>query len=145
MAIERTLGLIKPDALEKGIIGKIIDRIESAGLRPIAIRLVRLSQAQAEAFYAVHRERPFFPSLVRFMTQGPIVALALEGQNAVLRWREVMGATDPKKADQGTIRKDFATDVEKNSVHGSDSPQNASVELGFFFAQTDLWPYDWRK
>ncbi len=143
MANERTLAMIKPDALEKGVFGKIIDRIESAGLKPIGMKLVRLTPAQAEAFYAVHRERPFFASLVKFMTGGPVVAMCLEGPNAVAKWREVMGATDPKKANAGTIRKDFATDVEKNSVHGSDSAENAAKEVAFFFTQLDLAPYEW--
>src|SRR5215208_5528335 len=121
MAIERTLSIIKPDGVEKAIIGKVISRFESQGLKPIAIRLARLSQLEAEGFYAVHRARPFFGDLVKFMTSGPVVLMVLEGEAAVARNREIMGATDPKKAADGTIRKLFATDIEKNTVHGSDS------------------------
>ncbi|HUB07691.1 MAG TPA: nucleoside-diphosphate kinase [Myxococcales bacterium] len=144
MASQRTLSLIKPDGLEKGIVGKIVARFEEKKLKPVAMKLVRLTQAQAEGFYAVHRERPFFKSLCQFMTSGPILAMVLEGENAVARNREIMGATDPKKADAGTIRKDFATDVEKNTVHGSDSPENAAVEIAYFFGQLELQPYDWK-
>jgi nucleoside-diphosphate kinase len=144
MASQRTLSLIKPDGLEKGIVGKIVARFEEKRLKPVAMKLVRLTQAQAEGFYAVHRERPFFKSLCQFMTSGPILAMVLEGENAVARNREIMGATDPKKADAGTIRKDFATDVEKNTVHGSDSPENAAVEIAYFFGQLELQPYDWK-
>jgi nucleoside-diphosphate kinase len=145
MANERTLAIIKPDALEKGVIGKIIDRIEGAGLKPVAMKLLRLTQSQAEGFYAVHRERPFFASLVKFMTDGPVVAMCLEGPNAVGKWREVMGATDPKKANAGTIRKDFATDVEKNSAHGSDSAENAVKEVAFFFSSLEIASYEWSR
>lgn len=143
MSLERTLALIKPDALRRGVIGKIADRLESSGLKPIAVRLLQLSPPQAEAFYAVHRERPFYPSLVKFMTSGPIVALVLEGENAVAQYREVMGATDPARAAAGTLRKDFATDVEQNAVHGSDSKDNAAKEIAFFFSHTEIHPYDW--
>ncbi len=145
MATQRTLSLIKPDGLEKGIVGKIIARFEERGLKPVAVKLVRLTQAQAEGFYAVHRARPFFPSLVQFMTSGPILAMVLEGDDAVAKNREIMGATDPAKAAAGTIRKDFATDVEKNTVHGSDSPENAAIEIAYFFGQLELHPYDWKK
>ncbi|MHB8420374.1 MAG: nucleoside-diphosphate kinase [Myxococcales bacterium] len=144
MAIQRTLSLIKPDGLEKGLIGKIVGRFEERKLKPIAVKLVRLTQAQAEGFYAVHRERPFFKSLCQFMTSGPLLAMVLEGENAVAKNREIMGATDPKKADPGTIRKDFATDMEKNTVHGSDSPENAAIEIAFFFDQLEIQPYDWK-
>jgi nucleoside-diphosphate kinase len=145
MATQRTLSLIKPDGLEKGLIGKIIARFEEKGLKPVAIKLLHLTGPQAEGFYAVHRERPFFKSLCASMTAGPILAMVLEGENAVLKNREIMGATDPKKADAGTIRKDFATDVEKNTVHGSDSPENAAIEIAFFFDQLQLHAYPWKK
>jgi nucleoside-diphosphate kinase len=145
MATQRTLSLIKPDGLEKGIIGKIIARFEEKGLKPVAIKLLQLTGPQAEGFYAVHRERPFFKSLCASMTAGPILAMVLEGDGAVLKNREIMGATDPKKADAGTIRKDFATDVEKNTVHGSDSPENAAIEIAYFFDQLQLHTYAWKK
>jgi len=145
MAIERTLSLIKPDGLEKGVVGKLITRFEERGLKPVAVKLVQLAQTQAEGFYAVHRARPFFGSLVQFMTRGPILAMVLEGENAVQKNREIMGATDPAKAAAGTIRKDFATDVEQNTVHGSDSAENAAVEIAYFFSQLELLPYTWKK
>lgn len=145
MAVERTLSIIKPDGVEKGIIGKIIARFEEKGLKPVAIRLTRLSQAEAEGFYAVHRARPFFGDLVKFMTSGPVVLMVLEGENAVAANREIMGATDPKKAAEGTIRKDFATDIEKNTVHGSDSPENARVEVSYFFPEVQVHAYEWKK
>ena len=145
MATERTLSIIKPDGVEKGIIGKIISRFESNGLKPIAIRLAHLSRREAEGFYAVHKARPFFADLVTFMTSGPVVLMVLEGENAVLKNRDIMGATDPKKAAEGTIRKDFATDIEKNTVHGSDSPENARVEVSYFFPEVQVHPYVWTK
>ncbi len=145
MAIERTLSIIKPDGIEKGVIGKIISRFESQGLKPVAMRLSRLSQVEAEGFYAVHKTRPFFNDLVRFMTSGPVLLMVLEGESAVARNREVMGATDPKKAAEGTIRKDFATDIEKNTVHGSDSAENAKIEIGYFFPETAICTYEWKK
>ncbi len=145
MAVERTLSIIKPDGVEKGVIGQVVARFEQAGLKPIALRMVHLSRAEAEGFYAVHKARPFFNDLVKFMTSGPAVLMVLEGENAVARNREIMGATDPKKAAAGTIRKDFATDIEKNTVHGSDSPENAAIEVAYFFRQVDLHPYEWRK
>ena len=145
MAIERTLSIIKPDGVEKGLIGKIIAKFEESGLKPVAIRLTHLSQAEAEGFYAVHRERPFFKDLVKFMTSGPSVLMVLEGEDAVAKNREIMGATDPKKAAEGTIRKLFATDIEKNTVHGSDSPENARIEVSYFFPQTQVHAYDWKK
>ncbi len=144
MANERTLSIIKPDGVEKGIIGKVISRFESSGLKPVGVRMTRLSRAEAEGFYAVHRERPFFDDLVKFMTSGPVVLMVLEGEGAVARNREVMGATDPKKAAEGTIRKDFATDIEKNTVHGSDSPENAKVEIAYFFPETAITSYAWK-
>jgi nucleoside-diphosphate kinase len=145
MAFERTLSIIKPDGVEKAVIGKVIARFEDAGLKPVAIRLAQLSKAQAEGFYAVHKARPFFGDLVKFMTSGPVVLMVLEGEGAVARNREIMGATDPKKADAGTIRKDFATDIEKNTVHGSDSPDNAKVEIAYFFPEVEIHPYEWKK
>jgi nucleoside-diphosphate kinase len=145
MASQRTLSLIKPDGLEKGLLGKIIARFEEKGLKPVGLKLLRLTAPQAEGFYAVHRERPFFKSLCASMTAGPILAMVLEGENAVAKNRELMGATDHKKADAGTIRKDFATDVEKNTVHGSDSPENAAIEIAYFFDQLQLQQYDWKK
>lgn len=145
MAIERTLSIIKPDGLEKGIIGKIIDRFEQNGLKPVAMRMQWLSQKEAEGFYAVHKERPFFKDLVTFMTSGPVVLMVLEGENAVLKNREIMGATNPEKANPGTIRKDFATNVEKNTVHGSDSPENAKTEIAYFFRETEIHSYDWKN
>jgi nucleoside-diphosphate kinase len=138
MATERTLSIIKPDATRRNLTGKVNAEIEAAGLRIVAQRRLQLTKAQAEAFYAVHKERPFFRGLVDFMISGPVVAQVLEGDNAVARNREVMGATDPKKAAPGTIRAQFAEDIEANSVHGSDSAENAAVEIGFFFAGTDI-------
>ena len=140
MAVERTLSIIKPDATRRNLTGKIIAKFEDAGLRVIASRRIRLSKADAEAFYAVHRERPFFPSLVAFMTSGPVVVQVLEGENAIAKNREVMGATNPANAAPGTIRKDFAESIEANSVHGSDSLENAATEIAFFFAGVDICP-----
>ena len=145
MTIERTLSILKPDALEKGVIGKIITRFEDAGLKPVAIRLQHLSKADAEGFYAVHKERGFFKDLVTFMTSGPVVIQVLEGENAVLKNRELMGATDPKKADKGTIRADFAKSIDANTVHGSDSLENAKNEIAYFFRATELAHYEWKK
>jgi nucleoside-diphosphate kinase len=136
--MERTLCIIKPDAVASGHTGRILDRIEASGLRVVALRMRRLDRAEAERFYAVHRERPFFKSLVGFMSSGPIVVAALEGPDAIGRYRKLMGATNPAQADPGTLRKDFATDVEKNAVHGSDSPDTARQEVGFFFAAADF-------
>lgn len=145
MAQERTLSIIKPDGLEKGVIGKIIARFEEHGLKPVAIRLAHLSQSQAEGFYAVHKARPFFKDLVTFMTSGPVVLMVLEGENAIQRNRDIMGATNPANASPGTIRKDFATDVEKNTVHGSDGPETAKAEIAYFFRETELHPYAYRR
>jgi nucleoside-diphosphate kinase len=138
MAIERTLSIIKPDATRRNLTGQINARLEAAGLRIVAQRRLRLSRAQAEAFYAVHKERPFYRSLCAFMTSGPVVVQVLEGDNAVERHRAVMGATDPAKAEPGTIRKDFAESIEANSVHGSDAPDTAAREIAFFFAEADI-------
>ena len=140
MAIERTFSIIKPDAVAKNVIGPIVAKLEAAGLRVIAARMMRLTEAQAKAFYAVHKERPFYNDLVKFMTEGPVVVQVLEGEDAVKRNREVMGATDPAKADPDTIRKDFAESIEANSVHGSDSPENAAQEIAFFFSQVEICP-----
>ena len=138
MSTERTLSIIKPDATRRNLTGKIIDRFETAGLRVVAQRRVWLSNKEAEAFYAVHKARPFFNDLVKFMTSGPVVVQVLEGPNAVAKNREIMGATDPSKAAAGTIRKDFAESIEANSVHGSDSAENAANEIRFFFADTEI-------
>jgi len=140
MAVERTLSIVKPDAIAKNIIGKIYNRFEDNGLRIVAAKMLRLSREQAENFYAVHRERPFFHDLVNFMISGPIMVQVLEGEDAIAKNREVMGATDPRKAASGTIRADFADNVEENAVHGSDSPETASVEIEFFFTNTEICP-----
>jgi nucleoside-diphosphate kinase len=145
MAIERTLSIIKPDGVEKGVIGKVIGRFEANGLKPVAMKMKLLSRSEAEGFYAVHKARPFFADLVKFMTSGPVVLMVLEGEGAVAKNREVMGATDPRKAAEGTIRKDFATDIEKNTVHGSDSPENARIEVSYFFPEIEILPYEWRR
>src|SRR5436309_15631706 len=138
MAVEQTLSIIKPDATRRNITGEIIARCEKAGLRVVAQKRVMLSTAQAEAFYNVHKARPFFQGLVEFMTSGPVVVQVLEGENAISKNREVMGATDPAKAAAGTIRKDFAESIEANSVHGSDSPENAAAEIAFFFKDDEI-------
>lgn len=138
MALERTFSIIKPDATRRNITGKIIDRLESAGLRVVAQKRLLLSKSEAEGFYGVHRERPFFDGLVAFMTSGPVVVQVLEGENAVAKNREVMGATDPANADAGTIRKDFAENIEANSVHGSDAVETAAEEIAYFFAATEI-------
>ena len=145
MAIERTLSIIKPDAVERGLVGAIVDRFEKGGLKPVAIRLERLSEALAGGFYAVHRERPFYRDLVAYMTSGPVVVMVLEGENAIARNREIMGATDPAKAAAGTIRKDFAQNIERNSVHGSDAPETARTEIAYFFRATEQHAYDWKR
>ena len=145
MAIERTLSIIKPDGVEKGVIGKVIAKFEEVGLKPIAVRMTQLSKADAEGFYAVHKARPFFGDLVKFMTSGPVVLMVLEGESAVAKNREVMGATDPAKAADGTIRKLFASNIEKNTVHGSDSLENAAIEVAYFFPQVAIHPYEWKK
>src|SRR5256714_5989249 len=134
MAKERTFSIIKPDAVAKNVIGGITVKLEVAGLRVIASKMVRLTEAQAKAFYAVHKERPFYGDLVKFMTEGPVIVQVLEGDNAVAKNREVMGATNPEKAAAGTIRKDFATNIERNAVHGSDAPETAREEIAFFFS-----------
>ena len=140
MAVERTLSIVKPDGVRKNVIGEVYRRFEQAGLKIVAARMMKLSQAQAEGFYAVHRERPFFKDLVSYMTSGPVIVQVLEGDNAVAKHREIMGATDPKKAAPGTIRADLAESIEQNVVHGSDSLENAAREIGHFFAETELCP-----
>lgn len=140
MAVERTLSIIKPDAVAKNVIGQIYTRFEAAGLRIIAARMRQLSQAEAEGFYAVHRERPFFRDLVNFMISGPVMVQVLEGDNAIARNRDLMGATDPKKAAPGTIRADFADSIDANAVHGSDGPDTARQEIGYFFPTLDIHP-----
>jgi nucleoside-diphosphate kinase len=140
VSVERTLSILKPDVVAKNQIGAVLSYIEKAGLRIIASRMMQLTQAEAEGFYAVHRERPFFADLVKFMTSGPVLVSVLEGQNAVAKHREIMGATDPKKAAPGTIRADFASSIDENACHGSDSLENAAVEIAYFFRQTELCP-----
>jgi nucleoside-diphosphate kinase len=136
--LERTLSIIKPDAIKAGHMGAILDAIESSGLKVVATRLVHLTRREAEGFYAVHRERPFFKSLVEFMTSGPCLVSALEGDGAIARYRKLMGATNPAQAEPGTLRKRFASDIERNAVHGSDSPETARQEIAYFFAEVDL-------
>jgi len=138
MAIERTFSIIKPDAVAKNVIGPITAKFEAAGLRILASKMVRLTEAQAQAFYGVHRERPFFAGLVKFMTEGPVSVQVREGRNAFLKNREIMGATNPEKADAGTIRKEFADNIERNAVHGSDAQETAKEEIAFFFSTAEL-------
>lgn len=138
MALERTFSIVKPDGVQKNLIGEVYRRFEQAGLRIVAARMTQLTQVQAEGFYAVHRERPFFKDLVKYMISGPVMLQVLEGENAVAKNRELMGATDPKKADKGTIRADLASSIEENVVHGSDSATTAQAEIAYFFAATDL-------
>jgi len=138
MALERTLSIVKPDGVARNLIGEVYRRFEAAGLRIVAARMLRLSQAEAEAFYAVHKDRPFYRDLVRYMTSGPVVAQVLEGENAIARNREIMGATDPKKAAPGTIRADLAQSIEQNVVHGSDAADTAAREIRFFFRDTEI-------
>jgi nucleoside-diphosphate kinase len=140
MALERTFSIVKPDGVARNLIGEVYRRFEQAGLRIVASRMVHLSQSEAEGFYAVHRERPFFKDLVKYMTSGPVVVQVLEGENAVLKNREIMGATDPKKAAPGTIRADLAQSIEANTVHGSDAPETAAVEIAYFFRATEICP-----
>ena len=138
MAVERTLSIIKPDAVAKNVIGEIYTRFERAGLKIIAARMMRLSRAHAEGFYAVHKERPFFKDLVDFMISGPVMVQVLEGEDAIQKNRDLMGATDPKKADKGTIRADFAQSIDANAVHGSDSPESAATEIAYFFPTLEI-------
>ncbi len=136
--MERTLSIIKPDCVARGIIGEVIKKLEDNKIKIIAMKMLRMTKAQAEGFYAVHKERPFFESLTDFMTSGPVVVMVLEGENVIDKYRELMGATDCKEAAEGTIRKDFATDIEKNVVHGSDSPETADFEIGYFFNSFEI-------
>ncbi len=138
MAIERTISIIKPDAVAKDVIGQIYSRFENNGLRVIAAKMKHLSTKEAQDFYAVHKERPFFPALVEFMTSGPVMIQVLEGENAVAKNRELMGATNPKEAAAGTIRADFAESIDANAVHGSDSAENAAIEIAYFFSQSEI-------
>ena len=140
MSIERTLSIVKPDGVGRNLIGEVYRRFEQAGLKVVAARMLRLSQGEAEGFYAVHRERPFFKDLVRFMTSGPVMVQVLEGENAIAKNREVMGATDPKKADKGTIRADLASSIDENIVHGSDAADTAAREIGYFFREIEICP-----
>ena len=140
MGVERTLSIIKPDSVAKNIIGQIYDRLAKAGLKIIAAKMLHLSQSQAEGFYAIHNERPFFNDLVAFMTSGPVFVQVLEGENAIAKHREVMGATDPKQAEPGTIRADFAESIDENAVHGSDGADTAKTEIDFFFEPEDICP-----
>lgn len=140
MALERTFSIIKPDATARNLTGAINAVIEKAGLRIVAQKRIRMTREQAETFYAVHKDRPFFGELVEFMTSGPVVVQVLEGENAIAKNRELMGATDPKKAEPGTIRADFADSIDANAVHGSDAPETAAVEIAYFFASTELCP-----
>ncbi len=139
MAIERTLSIVKPDAVAQNVIGEIYARFEKAGLKIVAAKMVWLSENEAGRFYAVHKERPFFPDLVKFMTSGPVMVQVLEGENAILKNRELMGATDPKKAEKGTIRADFAQSIDANAVHGSDAKETAAVEIAFFFPEQSIY------
>ena len=139
MAVERTLSIIKPDAVAKNVIGQIYARFESGGLRIVAARMAQLSLAEAEAFYAVHRGRPFFDDLVSFMVSGPVMIQILEGEDAIAKNRQLMGATDPKKAEKGTIRADFADSIDANAVHGSDAPETAAIEMAFFFPAMNVY------
>jgi len=135
---QRTLSIVKPDGVRKGVVGEVVRRFEGAGIRIVAMRMLRLTKKDAEGFYAVHRERPFFASLTDFMSSGPIVAMVLEGPDVIARNRELMGATDPKKADKGTMRADLADNVEQNIVHGSDAPETAAIEIRYFFSELDI-------
>ena len=140
MALERTFSIVKPDGVARNLIGQVYTRFEAAGLKVVASKLTQLSRAQAEGFYAVHKARPFFNDLVTYMISGPVVLQVLEGENAVLKNREIMGATDPKKADKGTIRADLAESIEANTVHGSDAPETAATEIAYFFRSTEICP-----
>jgi len=140
MTVQRTLAIVKPDAVAKRVVGQILTRIEETGFTIVAAKLVQMSIAEARGFYFVHRERPFYQSLCEFMIEGPSLLMVLEGENAIQRWRDLMGATDPAKAAPGTIRKDFASSIEANAVHGSDSPESAAVEIPYFFSSLELCP-----
>ena len=143
MGTERTLGIIKPDAVQKGVIGEIMNRIEASDLKIVGVKMLQMNKAKAEGFYAVHKEKEFFPALVTFMTSAPVVVMALEGEGAISKWREVMGPTDSAKAPEGTLRGDYGADIQCNVVHGSDAPETAKFELGYFFEPHELVKYDW--
>lgn len=143
MATERTLGVIKPDAMEKGVIGEIILRAEEANLKMVGAKMLALDKKRAEGFYAVHKGKHFFDSLITFITSGPVLVFVLDGENAIAKWREVMGVTNPEEAGEGTIRKDFGTSIEKNAVHGSDSPETAKFEVSYFFEPQEIVSYEW--
>jgi len=143
MAVERTLGIIKPDAVQKGVIGEVMNQIEAHELKIVGIKMLQLDSTRAKGFYAVHKDKPFFNDLVKFMTSGPVVVLVLEGDGAINKWREVMGPTDSTKAAKGTIRGDYGTDIQCNAVHGSDSPDTAKFEVGYFFENHEIVKYDW--
>lgn len=143
MVIERTLGIIKPDAMEKGIVGEIVKRADDASLKVIGMKMQWLDKARAEGFYAVHKDKPFFGTLCEFMTSGPCIVMTLEGENAIETWRSVMGVTDPEKAEEGTIRCDFGTNIERNAVHGSDAADTAKFEVAYFFEGNELFQYEW--
>jgi len=143
MTKERTLGIIKPDAVQKGIIGEIMNRVEAHELKIVGVKMLQMDKKSAEGFYAVHKEKPFFQPLVEFMTSGPVVVMALEGDGAIAKWREVMGPTDSTKAPEGTIRGDYGTDIQCNAVHGSDAPETAKYEVSYFFEPHELVNYEW--
>jgi nucleoside-diphosphate kinase len=143
MAQEKTLAIIKPDAVRKGIIGEVISRIDTEGLKIVGAKMLHMSKEKAEGFYAVHKEKPFFGDLVEFMTSGPSVVMALEADNAIGKWREVMGVTNPEEAADGTIRKDYGTDIQHNATHGSDAPETAAFEIAYFFENNELAEYEW--
>jgi nucleoside-diphosphate kinase len=143
MAVEQTLAIIKPDSVEKGIIGEITNRIDEASLKITGIKMVSMDKTRAEGFYAVHKDKPFFESLVKFMTSGPSVVMVLEAENAIKLWRDTMGVTNPEEAAEGTIRKDFGTSIERNAVHGSDAPETAKFEVAYFFEPNEIVKYEW--
>ena len=143
MAMEKTLAIIKPDALEKGVIGEIVQKIEAGALKVVGMKMMHMSPKKAEGFYAVHQGKPFFANLVKYMSSGPCVVMCLEGEGAIKRWRDLMGATDPEKAAEGTIRKDFGTNIERNATHGSDATDTARFEIGYFFESGELVHYEW--
>lgn len=143
MVVERTLAIIKPDSVEKGIIGELVSRIDSEGLKVVGMKMLHLTKERAEGFYAVHKDKAFFPDLVKFMTSGPCVVLALEGTGAINKWRSVMGATNPENAEEGTIRRDYGTDIQCNATHGSDAPETAKYEISYFFEPNEIVKYEW--
>lgn len=143
MAVERTLAIIKPDALEKGIIGEVVKRIDDASLKIVGMKMLAMNKSRASGFYAVHKDKPFFESLVEFMSSGPCIVMALEGADAIAKWRKTMGVTDPEQAEEGTIRGDFGTTIQCNAVHGSDAPETAKFEIAYFFEPNEIVKYEW--